>query len=270
MEKAILYKVIQRKLKFRNPNHLIELPKEFIYTIAEYDSAADYLRTLALHKINFTYPEKVDYPEEFLKMKEPPLFIEYWGPPLWRDRNLIAVVGSRNMLPLTEQWLKRHLSEFIETNRVGVVSGGAIGVDQLSHLIAIKSKAPTVFVLPSGLLNLYPASLNQFKKEFESENICFMTEFEIHHKLHKSHFYIRNRLIAALGKLTLVAQASMKSGSMLTVHHCLEMGKAVSTIPAHPEMHGFDGNLKLLFDGAYSVRNFSDLHEFWIAECWPN
>lgn len=270
MEKAVLFKVIQRKLKFRNPQHLTELPKEFIYTENEYNSALKYILSLAQFNINFTYPEKDDYPEEFLKMKEPPLFIEYYGAAIWKNTEFISVVGSREILPLTEQWMKQHLTDFLCQERVGVVSGGAKGVDQLSHLIAIKNKNPTIVVLPSGLLNLYPSSLNYFKSDHMNENVCFMTEFETHHKLHKSHFYIRNRLIAALGRITLVVQASLKSGSMLTVHHCLEMGKPVSTIPAHPEMYGFDGNLKLLYEGAHSVRNFIDLRDFWVAECWPN
>lgn len=268
MEKAVLFKILQRKLKFRNPQHLVGLNKEFIYTDDEYRSAHDYLQTLARNNINCTHPEKDDYPDEFLKMKEPPLFIEYSGLPLWKSNPFISVVGSRDMLPLSEQWLKQQFSDFVANAGVGVVSGGANGVDQLSHVIALKNNVPTIVVLPSGLLNLYPPSLNNFKPGTPAENICFLTEFEMHQKLHRSHFYFRNRLIAALGKITLVVQATVKSGSMLTVHHCLEMGKPVLTIPSHPELCGFEGNLKLLHEGAYSVRNFKDLHEFWVAECW--
>lgn len=270
MEKAVLFKILQRKLKFRNPQHLVELNKEFIYTETEYTSANEYLHELRRNNINYSYPEKEDYPEEFLKMKEPPLFIEYSGAPLWKSNAFISVVGSREVQPLSEQWLKQQFSDFVVQSGVGVVSGGANGVDQLSHLIALKNNVPTIVVLPSGLLNLYPPTLNNFKPKEPCGNICFLTEFEIHQKLHRSHFFIRNRLIAALGKITLVVQATVKSGSMLTVHHCLEMGKPVSTIPAHPELCGFDGNLKLLHEGAYSVRNFKDLHEFWVAECWGN
>ena len=270
MEKAILFKIIQRKFKFRNPQHLDSLPRDFIYTESEYNSASQYLQDLAKYNIKYSHPGKDDFPEQFLKMKEPPLFFEYYGEPLWKNTEFISVVGSREMHSITEQWMKQHLSDFLDQDKIGVVSGGAKGVDQLSHLIAMKKKVPTVFILPSGLLHLYPNSLNSIRSDCMNENVCFLSEFEIHQKLHKSHFYFRNRLIAALGKITLVAQASLKSGSLLTVHHCLEMGKAVVTIPAHPEMLGFDGNLKLLYDGAYSVRNFIDLHEFWVAESWPN
>lgn len=249
---------------------MVELPKEFLYSEKEYASALHYLRKLAELGIQYTFPEKEDYPVQFLKMKEPPLFLEYIGKPLWLNHRYISIVGSREIVPLTEQWMKLHLTDFLFQSRAGVVSGGARGVDQLAHLIALKNNAPTIAILPSGLLHLYPRSLNELKSESSGDQLCFLTEFEIHHKIHKSHFYFRNRLIAALGTLTLVVQASVKSGSMLTVHHCLEMGKPVSTIPAHPEMHAFEGNLKLLYEGAHSVRNFRDLHDFWLAENWPN
>ncbi len=270
METAVLFKIIQRRNKFRNPNHLIELPLNFIYTAEEYKSAKEYIQNLERYDINYSYPQRSNYPVEFLKMKEPPLFFEYRGAPLWNRINFLSVVGSRNIHSVTEQWLKQHLTDFIRSENVGVVSGGATGVDQLAHLIAIKNKVPTVFILPSGLLHLYPKSLLQIKNMGPNENVCFISEFEINQQLHKSHFYFRNRLIAALGKLTFVAQASLKSGSLLTVHHCLEMGKPVLTIPAHPEMNDFDGNLKLLFDGAYSIRNFEDLLDYWRAESWSN
>ena len=268
MEKAVLYKIIQRKFKFRNPHHLLFLPKEFIYTEDEYNSAKAYILGLARHNINYTYPEKDDYPYLFKNMKEPPLFLEYYGEPVWKNNEFLSVVGSREIHPMTERWMKQHLTDFIKYNNIGIVSGGAKGVDQLSHFIAIKNKISTIFVLPSGLLHLYPKALHEIKSDYVDKNICFISEFEIDQKLHRSHFYFRNRLIAALGRITFVAQATLKSGSLLTVHHCLEIGRPVATIPSHPEVLGFEGNLKLLFEGAYSVRNFIDLHELWQAESW--
>lgn len=270
MDKAVLFKIIQRKYKFRNPYHLTVLPKDFIYTESEYNSAKEYIQSLAKYNIQYSHPEKDDYPKEFLKMKEPPLFFEYYGAAIWKSSEFISVVGSREIHSITERWMKTHLTDFLRHERIGIVSGGANGVDQLSHLIAIKNNMPTIFILPSGLLHLYPSTLSSIKSDYMNKNICFLSEFEIHQKLHKSHFYFRNRLIAAFGRITLVTQASLKSGSLLTVHHCLEMGKPVVTIPAHPEINGFDGNLKLLYEGAYMVRNFIDLLEFWIAERWPN
>ena len=269
MQQALYFKILQRRNRYRNSNNITELPLGLIYTQAEYEEAHSYLERLQLLQIQYTYPGHEFYPPAFLKMKEPPLFLEFMGRPLWLESEMLSVVGSREISDLTESWMKSHLPEFLNYNlqRIGIVSGGARGVDQTSHLIAIKNKKPTVFVLPSGLMDLYPKNLNAFREDYLSgSDICFLTEFETHQRIHKSHFYFRNRLIAALGKMTFVTQSSLKSGSLLTVHHCLEIGKPVLTIPSHPEMHGFGGNIKLMQEGAFMVSSYHDLLDFWMAE----
>ena len=270
MKNAVLFKVIQRQSKFRNPKHLTKIPECFTYTADEFRSASQYLEKLDDGNIRWTYPGHIFYPQAFYKMKEPPLFLEYQGHPFWSEHQFISIVGSRQISPLTEAWLKRHIPQFIEKSRLGIVSGGAFGVDQLVHALALKNEKPTLFVLPSGLENIYPSTLQKFKLPPHSELSCFVSEFELDQRIHKSHFYFRNRLIAALGEMTLVAQATLKSGSLLTVHHCLDIGRPVLTIPSHPEICGFDGNLKLVSEGAYSVSNSEQLLDFWQAESWSS
>jgi DNA processing protein len=199
-------------------------------------------------------------------MKEPPLFLEYQGVPVWKQAPMISVVGSREISPLTQKWMKGPLADFVARTGVTTVSGGARGVDQTVHFVSLKQNRPTVFVLPSGLGQMYPETLQDFRREEFAATACFISEFESEQRIHKSHFYFRNRLIAALGHVTLVTQASLKSGSLLTVHHALENGKPVIVVPAHPEHLGFEGNLKLLRDGAYPIANEQDLLDFWNGE----
>lgn len=272
MEKAIFYKILQRRNWYRNPKNLISIPSDLIYTESEFREAHEYVLSLQKFGIRYTHPEHIFYPRSLLKMKEPPLFLEYIGEPLWMTYQLMSVVGSREIHSLTETWMKSNLGEFLQTiePQVGIVSGGARGVDQLAHLIAMKNNKPTVFVLPSGLHELYPSQLEVFRQQITRTPMCFLTEFEMHQKIHKAHFYFRNRIIAALGSITLVAQASMKSGSLLTVHHCLEIGRPILTLPGHPEMHGFDGNIQLLRDGAFLIAHHRDLLDFWRAESSSN
>ena len=88
--------------------------------------------------------------------------------------------------------------------------------------------------------------------------------FEIAFFLHQlqvtyHHFFYRNRLIAALGQVTLVVQAQERSGTFLTVHHALQNGKPVLVIPSHPSLSCFRGNQILLQDGASPVYNWADI-----------
>lgn len=264
--KEIYFKALQRKTKFRNPNHWLSVPSGLPFQDRELQEARDYIEKIKTRGHQFTYPGHQNYPSSFLKMKEPPLFLEYKGSPLWLQAPAISVVGSRDCSTLTRSWMNSQLSEFLKKSRIGVISGGARGVDQQAHLLALRLKLPSIFVLPSGLGEVYPENLRDFQLEEFVGQACFLTEFEFQQKIHKSHFYFRNRLISALGEMTLVVQASLKSGSMLTVHHCLENGKAVAVVPSHPEVLGFDGNLKLIREGAFPVMSYQDLLDFWNGE----
>lgn len=268
MDTAILFKILQRRYKYRNPNNLSGLPGDLIYSRQEYTEARDYILHLQKLGIQYCFPTHPLYPTEFKRMKEAPLFFEYLGAPVWQSCDFLAVVGSREISPLTESWMKTHLTEFVVEQKTGIVSGGARGVDQLAHQIALRAEVPTIVVLPSGLLNLYPKNLETYRELLNEGKLCFFSEFEVNQKLHKSHFFFRNRSIAGFGKATLVTQATRRSGSLLTVHHSLEIGKQVITVPAHPELFGFCGNVDLQKDGAKFVFNFQELRDLWLGEVW--
>lgn len=272
MTNAIYFKWLQRKNKFRNPKSILQKPDFFNISSeilqSEKSEIEKYLMDLEKNQISYTYPSHPDYPKAFYQMKEPPLFLEYIGRPIWNQNPIASVVGSRKCHPLTQNWIYTELYQFLVQSKMTVASGGAYGVDQLAHLVSIKAQVPTIVVLPTGLNQLYPKDLSDLKNEILYNGGCFISEFEMDQKVHKSFFYLRNRLIAALGNFCLIAQAGQKSGTMLTVHHALEFGRPVLTLPAHPMMVDFSGNLKLIQEGAIVIYKFDDLHVFWQAESW--
>ena len=190
--------------------------------------------------------------------------------PFWRSFACLAVVGSRKMHSLSSAWMNEHFSEYVNRTAVCIVSGGAFGVDQLAHRISIKNSAPTVVVTPSGLIDIYPSDLKEKLNCLNADLVCYLSEFEMNQVLHKSHFYFRNRLISALGDMVLVVQADCRSGSLLTVHHALENGKPVLTLPAHPSLSGFKGNFQLMQEGAGVILSSLDLQQIWLAEKQSN
>ncbi len=271
MNAAIYFKWLQRKNRFRNPECIIELSNFFDFSrISNFEHAEiqKYLDELSKNKISYTYPSHIHYPQAFYFMKEPPLFIEYLGEPVWNQSQMFSVVGSRKCHLLTQQWIQTELKEFIIKSKMTAVSGGAVGVDQAVHITALKAGHPTIVVVPCGLMQMYPKNLIDLKEEILFQKGAYISEFEMNQKVQKSYFYLRNRLIAALGNFCLVAQATTKSGTLLTVHHALEFGKPIVTIPAHPQMIDFSGNQKLAQEGAALIYNSDDLHVFWHAESW--
>lgn len=271
MTKASLYKALQRQLGFRNPDSILEIKPEIIsrFSSTEITLAERYLLGLKDKGINYTYPGDANYPSSFYTMLEPPLFLEYIGEPVWLYNHILSIVGARKIHSFTERWMRFEIPLFLEAKpEVAIASGGALGVDQCAHTVAIKSDRPTIVVLPCGLENLFPTNLNSLKKYVLQAGGCLLSEFESDQSVRKHLFFFRNRLITALSPVTMVAQAEKKSGSFLTVHHALQNGRAMVTLPAHPMMFEFSGNQQLIRDGCYYVLTNKDLLNFWEAECW--
>lgn len=171
---------------------------------------------------------------------------------------MLAVVGARDMRPWMKEWFDNELLPVLKAFRVGVVSGGARGVDQYAHQMALRAEMPTVAVLPSGLEQIYPFQLKRFTMH---KNFHLISEYAPSTEMRKHHFYRRNQIIAALTPLLLVVQAASKSGSMITAQQACAMGVNLATLPGSVCDPAFSGNNQLIFDGALVVRNRWDLSE---------
>ena len=266
MNKAILFKILQRQNKFRNPKNGLTIPENFVYSSDEFSTALNYLKDLERLKINYTFPGDLNYPHAFYKMIEPPLFLEYIGQPVWNSLPLFSVVGSRKIHSLSVLWMKEHLKTLLANSNYRIASGGAIGVDLLSHTISVMNSQPTVAILPSGLSKLSPMDFRRLAPAVIRAGGALLSEFEHLSEPRKEYFFFRNRLIAAMGALTLVVQAQNRSGTFLTVHHALQNGRPVMAVPTHPSIECFSGNLILLQDGAISASNEAEVRMYLQTE----
>lgn len=274
MNDAIYFKALQRKLKFRNPNSIISIDSILkidppLLSQRDLQDAENYIKQIEQKNISYVYPGHSYYPQAFYRMLEPPLFLEYLGYPCWMNNKTLSVVGARKIDILSQKWMQTELIEFLQLKKdIILVSGGAIGVDQMAHIISLKINRPTIAVVPSGLEKIYPDRLVEIKNEIIKCGGCLLSEFELRQDIRKNYFYFRNRIIAGFSDITLVVQAEKKSGSFLTVHHALQNGKTILTVPAHPMMSSFSGNQHLMKEGAFFVSDRHALLDFWEAESW--
>lgn len=227
------------------------------------------------HGVHFTYVGEPFYPAGFINMPGAPLFISFKGHPAWLWAGSIAVVGSREASQLSHLWMEEYFTEFLRQEKPVVVSGGARGVDQLAHQLALRNSCSTVVVLPSGLENIYPKNLVDWERKIIDGGGCLMSEYAFSEKMQKHFFHDRNRLIAGLGALTLLVEARRRSGSLLTAQKTLQLGKSVLVVPGHPCEASHLGNLDLLSDGATPLRDAEDLRMYFRSElsmaprCFP-
>src|SRR5699024_6377341 len=111
-----------------------------------------------------------------------------------------------------------------------VTSGMAVGIDSFAHKGALRGGGKTIAVLGSGLEVVYPAS-NAALKEQIAERGCVLSEFSPGTKPSKISFPIRNRIIAGLSEATIVVEAGVRSGSLITANLAEEQGRAVYAVP---------------------------------------
>ena len=218
-------------------------------------------------KIKTVWPFHVDYPVELFKMETPPLFINWKGNCTFKDHFLFSVVGSRNPYQDTLMWLDIHLSHFLKKkkNNIYVLSGGARGVDQKAHALALAVKKPTMCFLPCGINNYYPANLKRWETPILDGGGAFISVFPPSAEMRKVHFHIRNKVLASLSHLILVAQARLRSGTMVTARYALHAGTPLAVLPSSPLYSGYGGSLSLINDGCFMVRDSLDMETLYYS-----
>ncbi len=160
----------------------------------------------------------------------------------------IAIVGTRRADDEALDFAYS-LAREAALHGVVVVSGGAIGVDRAAHEGAIDGGGQTVVVLPTGLDAPYPkANHDLFARAIDAG--CLLTEVEDGADAQRGRFIQRNRLIAALGRSTVVVQAPSRSGALSTAAAARRLGRPVFAVPASPWDPRGSGNLRLLLGGA--------------------
>ena len=206
------------------------------------------------------YPGKPGYPEQFVPLCNNAPVLSVLGTwPVNPPGPRVTFVGSRIGDEIALRWMDFYLPQIIKEKRVLTVSGGARGIDQKAHAVSARAESPTLCFLPSGLDCFYPASLKTLKTGVLDNGGAFVSCFPAGFEMRKFCFYVRNGLMALYSSLVFVLQAQIRSGSMLTAKRALEYGVPVATLPGPPLSARWTGNLQLIYDGAFLIRDSADL-----------
>jgi DNA processing protein len=203
------------------------------------------------------------YPAGLLQIADPPLLLYAVGvlPQPWP--NGIAIVGSRNA---TAQGLANARQFGAAFARAGltVVSGLALGIDGAAHEGALEGGpadgVATVAVVGTGLDRVYPKQHHELAHRIAQRGLI-ISEFPIGTPPLAQNFPMRNRLIAALSHGTVVVEAALQSGSLITAREAAEQGKEVFAIPGSIHSPQSRGTHALLKQGAKLVETAQDVLE---------
>jgi len=179
----------------------------------------------------------------------------------------IAIVGSRKMDAYGRECAKYFAGELASAGLM-IVSGFAIGIDSLAHDCALEAGGMTLAVLGCGLDIDYPSG-SRARAAGIAKNGALITEFPLGCQPRPFNFPIRNRLIAALADATLVIQAKKRSGSLITAHHALDLGRDIFAIPGRIFDELAMGTNELIADGALPALCVQDILERFGIESPP-
>lgn len=170
----------------------------------------------------------------------------------------ISVIGSRTMSHYGAAVLAALIPGLVRAGLV-IISGLALGVDGEAHRLMLQNKGQGIAVLGSSLEQIYPPKHLHIAEGLLANNGLLLSEYPVGTPGFKSNFPIRNRLIAALSQVTLIIEATEKSGTASTARAALELGREVCVVPGDITRPQSAGVLSLLKDGARPVSCVEDI-----------
>ena len=206
------------------------------------------------------------YPAALLDIEDPPLVLYMVGSQLNRAQeapniiaNSLAIVGSRNPTPQGEANARQFAKAFAEQG-LCIVSGLALGVDGAAHDGALLGGGQTIAVVGTGLDRVYPKKHLALAHRIVASGLI-ISEFPIGTPPLNANFPKRNRIISGLSVGTLVVEAALKSGSLITARLASEQGKDVFAIPGSIHSPLSRGCHYLIKQGAKLVETAQDVME---------
>lgn len=199
------------------------------------------------------------YPFMLRQISNPPMALFYKGD-LFScnlDRT-VAFVGSRRASFAGKEAVKSIISDLRGTD-LTVVSGLAAGIDAVSHEAAITNNLKTIGVIASGFDFTYPSSSKYLYEKIENGFGAVVTEYYPTFEPIKFRFPQRNRIVTGLSYGTVVGEAAMKSGALISANLTLEQGRELMCIPGAINNINTEGIYKLLKDGATMVTKGEDI-----------
>jgi len=198
-----------------------------------------------------------NYPASLREIYDPPLVLYIKGELTAKDKNAVAMVGSRQTTHYGIE-TARKLAYQLAYVGVTVVSGGARGIDTAAHQGAMAAKGRTVCVLGTGINIVFPPE-NKDLFGRVAENGAVITQFPFNRNGDKQSFAIRNRIIAGMTLGTVVVEADLHSGALITSNFATEYGRQVFAVPGRIDSPRSKGCHDLIKKGAKLCEGAEDI-----------
>jgi DNA processing protein len=207
--------------------------------------------------LHFDHPH---YPNLLKQIASPPPIIYGYGDPQYLNNYQIAMVGSRIPSPQGKENAKYFASRLSECGWT-ITSGLALGIDGLSHQGAVLGGFTTIAVLGTAIDKMYPRRHIKLAEQILQNDGVIISEFAPNTLGRPEYFPRRNRIISGLSVGTLIVEAAIKSGSLITARCALEQNREVFALPGNIHNPMSAGCHLLIQQGAKLVTCVKDINE---------
>jgi len=248
----------------------LNLDRRALSNLLEVRRKADFVELLArlerdgVHVLTWDSP---DYPALLSQIPDPPPVLFVLGEITPADEWAVAAVGTRKVSAYGRE-VARRLGEGFARNGVTVVSGMARGIDGIVHKAVLDAGGRTIAVLGSGIDHIYPPEHRSLAHAI-AENGAIVSDYPLGTKPEGTNFPPRNRIISGLSLGTVVVEAGVRSGALITADFALDQGRDVFAVPGNILNPGSAGCNRLLRDGAHVVTEIRDVLEVLRLEQVP-
>lgn len=197
------------------------------------------------------------YPLRLAEIYDPPLVLFARGTLAEADHHSVALVGTRKPTAYGAR-MARSLAYDLAARGITVVSGMAEGIDTAAHEGALEAGGRTIAVLGCGVDIVYPAANAELMHRIIQQG-AVVSCFEMGVKPSKGHFPYRNRIISGLSMGTVVVEAPVGSGALITARNAAEQGREVYAVPGEAGSYNARGPHALIREGAKLVETAEDI-----------
>ena len=201
------------------------------------EQAEKELEEAAREGIYFTGRGEEEYPELLMECEDAPagIYIKGAAPEksLAGKRDFVSIVGTRAVSEYGKEWCIRIVEALARSgSRPVIVSGLAYGTDITAHLAALENGLDTIAVMATGADMVYPSGHRQYAKAIAGKpGSALISDYPLHTGAIPLNFIRRNRIIAGLGKATILIESRLRGGGMITVRQAFSYDRDVYALP---------------------------------------
>jgi DNA processing protein len=211
------------------------------------------------HQAHMIHVDHEEYPAALRAIPTAPFFLFHRGHFTASDSKAVAIVGSRHCTAYGRRIATRLASGLAKAGWT-IVSGLARGIDGVAHTAALDAGGRTIAVLAGGLGKLYPPEHKELAERVVQQGVL-LSEMPMGMAPMPDLFPRRNRIISGLSRATIIVEAALKSGALITARLAGEQGREVLAVPGPVDSEASEGPHQLIRQGATLVRSVEDVLE---------